>query len=212
MHDGEIVAHFIGSDLKAPDPGSVLWKKAHPVHLERYWSGEVAPPPRHASVRMLWSTRALYVRFVCHQQEPLIVSENAQTEKKTMGLWNRDVCEVFLAPNPDSLNRYFEFEAAPNGEWLDVAISWKPEGRESDWNFQSHITTATHIVAGWTIVALRIPWTEQIPEPRKGDRWRVNLFRCVGKDPNRGYVAWHPTNLPEPGFHLPEVFGWLLFE
>lgn len=212
MHAGEIVARYIASDLKAPDPGSVLWKQAHPVHLDRYWSGEVAPQTRHASARMLWSSQALYVRFVCHQHEPLIVSDDPVTQKKVMGLWNRDVCEVFVAPNADDVNQYFELEAAPNGEWLDVAISWRPEGRESDWDFQSHMTTAAHIVEGWTIIAIRLPWSERIPQPQKGQRWRVNLFRCVGTAPTRGYVAWQPTHLPEPGFHLPKVFGWLLFE
>ena len=52
---------------------------------------------------------------------------------------------------------------------------------------------------------------DPIPQPQQGDRWRVNLFRCVGKDPDRGYLAWQPTKMPKPGFHLPEVFGWLIF-
>jgi len=46
------------------------------------------------------------------------------------------------------------------------------------------------------------------PEP---ERWRVNLFRCVGKDPDRGYLAWQSTRTPKPNFHVPQVFGWLVF-
>ena len=59
--------------------------------------------------------------------------------------------------------------------------------------------------------AMRIPWNHWIHQPQKGERWQVNLFRCVGKDPNRGYLAWQPTKTPEPGFHVPQVFGWLVF-
>ena len=43
-----------------------------------------------------------------------------------MGLWDRDVCEIFIAPDEHVIERYFEFEAAPTGEWLDVAIHWSP--------------------------------------------------------------------------------------
>lgn len=212
LDDEIVVAKYIATDLRAPDIGSFRWKRSHPVQIHRYWSGEIAPEARHASARILWSKKALYVRFVCHQREPLIVNPDPQTEKKTKGLWDRDVCEIFIAPDPNQVNRYFEFEAAPTGEWLDVAVNWSAERRDSDWDFASEMTSEAHVVEGWTMISMRIPWNQWIPEPQKGDRWRVNLFRCVGKDPNRGYLAWQPTRLPEPGFHLPQVFGWLLFE
>ena len=55
--------------------------------------GAPAPLERQAEARILWSEKALHLRFICHQGEPLVVSDKPQTEKKTMGLWNRDVCE-----------------------------------------------------------------------------------------------------------------------
>ena len=61
--------------------------------------------------------------------------------------------------NANVIERYFEFEAAPTGEWLDVAIHWTPEKRESDWEFQSHMTTAAHIERDRVTVAMRIPGT-----------------------------------------------------
>jgi hypothetical protein len=210
--DKNIEARYIGPDLKVSDVTSDKWNGARPVQIDRYWSGEAAPPSRHAEARALWSQAALHVRFVCHQAEPLVVSDKPQLEKKTMGLWDRDVCEIFIAPDPHVVERYFEFEAAPTGEWLDVAIHWTPEKRESDWNFNSHMTTAAQLEKNRIILAMRIPWNQWIHGPQQGERWRVNLFRCVGKDPNRGYLAWQPTRLPEPAFHLPTVFGWLLFK
>jgi len=44
------------------------------------------------------------------------------------------------------------------------------------------------------------------------ERRRANLFRCIGSDPTRGYLAWQPTRTPEANFHLPQVFGWLVFK
>jgi Carbohydrate family 9 binding domain-like len=206
-----IKARHAGTDLAVDDFDRSDWNRAEPVQINRYWSGESAPSSRQAEARILWSDKALHVRYVCHQTEPLIVSDKPQTEKKTMGLWDRDVCEIFIAPDPNVVERYFEFEAAPTGEWLDVAIHWTPEKRESDWIFNSHMTTAAKIGADHLTIAMRIPWNHWIHQPQKGERWRVNLFRCVGKDPNRGYLAWQPTKMPQPGFHLPQVFGWLMF-
>jgi hypothetical protein len=206
-----IKAHQAATDLAVDDFDSSEWNRAEAIEINRYWSGETAPASRHAEARILWSDKALNVRYVCHQTEPLIVSDKPQTEKKTMGLWDRDVCEIFIAPDPHVVERYFEFEAAPNGEWLDVAIQWTPEKRESDWGFNSHMTTAAKIGKDHLTIGMRIPWNDWIHRPQKGERWRVNLFRCVGKDPNRGYLAWQPTKMPQPGFHLPQVFGWLVF-
>src|SRR5262245_7278826 len=207
-----IEAHYTPVDLKVADFKNVEWSRSQPVQINLYWSGESAPVTRQAEARLVWSKKALQIRFVCHQAEPLVISDKPQFEKKTMGLWDRDVCEIFIAPDPNVIERYFEFEAAPTGEWLDVAIHWSPEGRESDWDFNSHMTTAVEVEKDKITIAMRIPWNQWIHEPQKGERWRVNLFRCLGRDPNRGYLAWQPTGTPQPGFHVPRVFGWLLFK
>jgi len=207
----EVIARYIGYDLNVADFENADWRNAQAVKIDLYWSGERAAASRHAEARLLWSDKALHVRFVCQQAEPLIVSDRPQIETKTMGLWDRDVCEIFIAPDPNSVERYFELEAAPTGEWLDVEIHWKPEQRESDWKFESQMTTAAEIEKDRVTIAMRIPWSESIPKPQKGERWRVNLFRCVGRDPDRGYLAWQPTKMSKPGFHLPQVFGWLVF-
>jgi Carbohydrate family 9 binding domain-like len=208
----QIEARHFATVLNVKDLDSAEWEKANPVRLERYWSGEPAPAGRQAEARILWSENALHLRFVYDQTEPLVVSSNPQTRDKTMGLWDRDVCEIFIAPDPDVIERYFEFEAAPTGEWLDVAVHWAPEKRESDWEFRSHMTTAARMEKNRITIGMRIPWNHWIHKPQKGERWRVNLFRCVGKDPDRGYVVWQPTRTPTPNFHVPQVFGWLVFK
>jgi hypothetical protein len=188
------------------------WQKAEPAAIDHYWSGEPAPASRHAEARLLWSVNALHARFVCRQAEPLIVNPNPQTATKTKGLWDRDVCEIFIAPDPNLVERYFELEAAPTGEWLDVAIDWKPEKRDAHWEFQSQMSTAGSVEADRVTIAMRIPWKPAFHQPQKEERWRINLLRCVGKDPDRGYLAWQPTRTREPNFHVPKVFGWLIFK
>src|SRR5215471_10272715 len=193
-----IEARRAAVDLPVNDLQSDEWNKAQPVQIDRYWSGDRAPDSRHAEARILWTNTAMLVRYVCNQSEPLIVSEKPQTETKAMNLWDRDVCEIFIGRHPEAVERYLEFEVAPNGEWLDVAIDLTSGTRESDWKFNSHMTTATKIEQERVTMAMRIPWTPGIHRPQQGERWRVNLFRCVGKDLNRGYLSWQPTRTPEP--------------
>jgi hypothetical protein len=186
------------------------WSAAQPIRIARYWSGEEAPALRHAEARILWSEQSLMVRFVCNQSEPLIISSQPQLTTKTIGLWDRDVCEVFIAPDVENIGRYFEFEAAPTGEWVDLAINLRANVRDTDQEFQSGMTTAAKITDDQLTITIRIPWSDSIPKPQRGDEWRVNLFRCVGVG-NERYLAWQPTNTVEPNFHVPEVFGWLRF-
>jgi hypothetical protein len=210
--DQIIEARRAAADLNVNDLTSPEWNKSHPVQIDHYWSGDLAPTGRHAEARVLWSRKALHLRFICRQGEALVISSNPQTEKKTMGLWDRDVCEIFIAPDPQVVERYLEFEAAPTGEWLDVAIHWSLGKRESDWEFHSGMTTAARAEKDRVFIGMRIPWNHWIHEPQTGERWRVNLFRCVGKDPDRGYLAWQPTRTPQANFHVPQVFGWLVFK
>jgi Carbohydrate family 9 binding domain-like len=206
-----VEAPHIAFDFGVGDLNNAAWARAKSALLNLYWSGQPAPAGRHAEARLLWSDKALHVRFVCHQTEPLIVSPNPQTAKKTLGLWDRDVCEVFIAPDTNSVERYYEFEAAPTGEWMDVAIQRAQGKRQADWEFSSQMSTAAQVEKDRVTIAMRIPWNQSIHKPERNERWRVNLFRCVGKDPNRGYLAWQPTRTPQPNFHVPEVFGWLIF-
>ena len=212
MADNNIIeAQFTPADLAVNDLESSEWKKATAVNIDHYWSGEAAPESRRAEARLVWSDKALHIRYVCHQGEPLVVSDKPQIQTKTMQLWDRDVCEIFIAPDPHIVERYFEFEVAPTGEWLDVAIDLTSGTRESDWKFNSHMTTAAKMEKDRVTMAMRIPWNHWIHQPQKGERWRVNLFRCVGKDPSRGYLSWQSTRTPEPLFHVPKAFGWLVF-
>ena len=206
-----IVANYIGEPIAAGKFDHPAWENWQPVKLEHYWSGDPAPASRHAEARFFWSDEALHARFVGEQHEPLIVADNPITAQKTLGLWDRDVCEIFVAPDPAHPERYFEFEAAPTGEWVDLAIVVTPTGRETDWDFNSGMTTAAQLERNKLTVGIRVPWSDAIPKPAKGDMWRVNVFRCVGPEAPDRYLAWRPTRTPEPNYHVPEAFGTLRF-
>ena len=197
-----ISANFPISDLDHPD-----WQNAEPAVVREYWSGEAAPAGRHFEVRMLWSNEYLYVRFDAIQDEPLVVSDEPKRDTKTLGLWDRDVVEIFIAPDGNEPRRYFEFEAAPNGEWVDLAIDLTSGERVTDREYSSKMESAARIEEGKVLTAIKIPWAALGRRPDPGDIWLGNLFRCVGRDPNRGYLTWSPTLTEIPNFHVPERFG-----
>jgi alpha-galactosidase len=207
-----IKAQRVAHAPAASDLDHAAWNKAQAIHIARYWSGEEAPVKRHAEARLLWSDEALCVRFVCCQSEPLNLSTTPRKDQKTIGLWDRDVCEIFIAPDANRPEHYFEFEAAPTGEWLDLAIRWKPVERETEWDFHSGMTAAA-IIGGISVwIAMRIPWKALGHTPKVGERWRGNLFRCVGAGETRGYLAWRPTRTERPDFHIPKAFGEIIFK
>jgi alpha-galactosidase len=183
------------------------WKRAGEISIESYWSGEKANVGRHATAKLLWSDNALYVRFEANQTEPLIVNETPDLKTKANGLWDRDVCEIFIAPNPKVVNKYFEFEIAPTGEWIDLAICQLPEKRETDFDYDSRMKSAAKIEIGKVLMAIKISWKSFGKTPKANDVWKGNLFRCVGSGETRGYLAWQATKTEMPNFHVPEAFG-----
>lgn len=198
----------------AADPslsGETGWPEKGRVSVNHYWNGRKSPDGRSFEFLPVWSASGIFVRFLGRQSEPLVVSREPNLTAKTMNLWDRDVMEIFLAPDKATPLKYFEFEAAPTGEWVDVAIDYSSGKRESNWNYHSGMKAHGISESGSVTVTIYIPWSAFGTTPVDGDVWRGNVFRCVGKDPGRGYLAWSPTNTKSPNFHVPERFGEFVF-
>ena len=198
---------FLANDLAVSSLNNEAWDHAVAVSIENYWSGKKAPVGRQFEARLLWSREALYVRFDGNQAEPLIVSKTPELASKTIGLWDRDVCEIFIAPNKAVRNKYFEFEVAPTGEWVDLSIQWAPKKRQTDQEYSSGMESAVFVEAEKIVMAIKIPWKAFGKTPKSGDIWLGNLFRCIGKGRERGYLAWQATKTTKPSFHVPSKFG-----
>jgi len=207
MNDLLQVPH--SGDLQLRDWDNLAWQNAPVAILDHLCSGELAPPSRRCDARLLWTNSALLVRFDCRQDEPVVATEKPDLSCKTLDLFNRDVVEIFIAPQDLLTRRYYEFEAAPNGEWLDLMLHRDSENEpyQPDWNWISGMTTAARSDDKNTIIVMRIPWRSIGRMPRKGEEWRANLFRCAGAP--QSYLSWQVTNAP--GFHVPERFGRLRF-
>ncbi len=205
-------AKYISEDFSIENFNHTEWNNAQPIYITKYWSGEEAPDHRHAKALALWSDKFLYVRFDCNQTESLVIKDKPQTKRKADKLWERDVCEIFIAPNENEPGRYFEFEVAPTGEWLDLAIYQKMDGRETDWQYESKMIASAKIEEQGVKMVIRIPFSSLDFQSESNMRKRVNLFRCIGSGAMRGYLAWQPTLTQQPNFHIPKAFGWIEFQ
>jgi len=199
---------YIGEDFAFDDFHNKVWQKTTEISLNRYWLGNLAEPERHATAQLVWTTRELIIRFEGNQKEPLITNSKPDVSEKAIGLWERDVFEIFVAPDADNLEHYFEFEVAPTGEWLDAEIKILLNGeRKTDFEYHSGMKAAAEIFDNKVLAVIKIEWQAFGKKPQIGEIWRGNLFRCIGSGKNRGYLAWQPTNTETPNFHVPEAFG-----
>lgn len=199
---------YISEDLSVTDGKNEIWKNCPKVEIKHYWSGKLAEDARRSNVQMAWTENALLIKFSGSQKEPLNINAAPDFSKKTEKLWERDVFEIFVAPDAKNSRRYFEFEAAPTGEWLDLEMFISEDGeRQPDFVYNSGMEVAAQILDIEIQVLMKIGWDAFGKRPAAGDVWRGNLFRCIGFGKNRGYLTWQPTQTAEPNFHVPDKFG-----
>jgi alpha-galactosidase len=189
-------------------PPDKAWAAAPPVQFDADWRGLNVDAERGTEVRLLWTPETLYLRFVARYRS-ITVFPDADARGWRDRLWERDVCEVFLQPDPGDPRRYKEFEVAPNGFWIDLGIG---PGEKHD--LQSGMRRRVRMdepARQWTaVVALPMKSLTERFDPAAV--WRVNFFRVEGAGEPRFYSAWRATGTPQPNFHVPDAFGRLVFE
>lgn len=204
----EIVANYIDHEIEVNVAHSAAeWQRAVPVVFSSDWQGENSDPARQTEVRVLWSQQTLYLRFECRYRE-LYVFENSEPNGRRDHLWDRDVAEAFLQPDPSRPQLYREFEVSPNGMWIDLDIS--PEGPADLKSGLQRSVTVNHDLHTWT-AELSIPMKALTGEFDPSKIWRANFYRVEGSNEPRAYMAWLPTRTPKPNFHVPRAFGILRF-
>ncbi|HEX4486307.1 MAG TPA: carbohydrate-binding family 9-like protein [Terriglobales bacterium] len=184
-----------------------VWQLAQPIEFCKDWRGENPDPGLQTQARLLWSEQALYVRFDCRYRE-LFLFEDSDASGRRDQLWDRDVAEIFLQPEPSRPRLYKEFEVSPNGMWIDLDISDEAvTGLKSGLERSVFLDKKHHTWAA----ELAIPMKSLIQKFDPARAWRINFFRIEGPREPRTYHAWKPTMTAEPDFHVPEAFGELRF-
>jgi alpha-galactosidase len=188
-----------------PTPPS--WELTAPQRFNADWQGKNADPERETEVRLLWTPESLFVRFHAKYRGMTVFSD-AEPNGRRDQLWDRDVAEVFLQPDPAHLLRYKEFEVSPNGFWIDLDIA---PGEKHDLKSGLRRRIMLNEAAKTWVAELALPMKCLVERFDPAAAWRVNFFRVEGSAEPRFYSAWRPTRTPAPNFHVPEAFGELVF-
>jgi alpha-galactosidase len=210
---GTAIALALGGALDKDNfPRARAWGQAQPIRFDADWQGQHGDPTRSTEVRLLWTKETLFLRFECRYRE-LTTFGDSDPDRRRYQLWDRDVAEVFLQPDPASPHRYWEFEVSPNGMWIDLDIDLdKRPGHKG--NPQSGMKSRVHVdkkQKTWT-AEIALPMRNLAPDFDPRADWRVNFFRVEGPTEPRFYSSWQPTHTAKPSFHVPEAFGKLRFQ
>ena len=196
------------------NPDSPTWAHAASTSIEKDCSYQIDYAHLKTEVRAFWTDSDLYLLFISPYTE-LNLWLPADNTKDRLKLWDRDVVEFFLGDDWQNIKRYREFEIAPTGDWVDLAIDLNKDTYDakwdSGWQRQGRIDEKNHI---W-YAAARVPLRSVSEKPvEAGSKWRVNLYRIdgLGADPVRHFMCWQPTCVinRDPN-HVPEHFGTLVF-
>jgi len=204
----EIVALHTANEitLNASHPAAI-WHQADLVAFSSDWQSKNPDPERETHVQALWSPKTLYLRFECRYRE-LFLFDDSDPDGRRDQLWERDVAEAFLQPDPSRERYYKEFEISPNGMWIDLDIF--PGGRADLKSGMQRSVVLDRQSRTWT-AELSIPLKALTSSFDSSAVWRVNFFRCEGTKEPRQYLAWRATHSPEPNFHVPSAFGKMRF-
>ncbi len=192
----------------------VAWKSASSVGEFQFpwWTDG---KKEGTAAKMLWDDTYLYVSFVC--QDDYIWAEH---EERDSPVYRDDCVEVFVSPNSDSINQYYNVEMNVKGVSLDF---YHPSvGSKEPWDPPIRIATSVEgtlnddsDVDRFWILEVAIPFeayslVAKNTPPEAGDKWRLNLNRLGGQT-NPQHSQWSPSKTQTVSFHAPEFFGEAVF-
>lgn len=205
------IRHVEGNAELTDNPNADVWKQAASQEMYKDCNRAVEHRDLTTQIRAFWTDTSLYLLFRCpYHGLNLFLPPNHDVPRA--GLWDRDVVETFIGYDWTDIHHYREFEIAPTGDWIDLAIDLNHHRFDSSW--RSGWRTVAHIDEANKIwyAAAEIPLSSISPGPvHDGTKWRIDFYRIdgTGPDPQRNFLCWRPTC--HHSNHVPERFGTLLF-
>jgi hypothetical protein len=209
------IPHVTGIPKLTLDERSSIWKNAATQKMWKDCSKQIEYPETATIIKAFWTDTDLYFLFRCPYKDlNLFLPPNHEAPR--VGLWDRDVVEMFLGDDWQNIRHYREFEIAPTGDWIDLAIDLDKKETDHNWRSGWQTLARTDQAHKTWYAATRIPLNAiSAQQVVPGTKWRMNLYRIdgLGADPVRHFLCWQPTCVQnrDPN-HVPEHFGTLIFE
>lgn len=195
------------------------WSAAEPVVLQ-YWWPEQSGPRQRTEVRLLWDDEALYVCYVCEDED--ITAVHTERDDPT---YRDDCCEIFIQPDPERKpTAYIGLEMNARAVLYDyftvLGVALVRRFDLTGWQLMTRLDGTLNVAGdqdrGW-VLEVKIPFanfddlTRTLP-PAPGTTWRCQLNRWDGTEPHRALSLWTHSGMKGPNPHNPERFGYLVFE
>jgi hypothetical protein len=208
------IAHAKGNPKLTLDENAAIWKRAPAQIMWKDCSRQIDYPQSKTTIKAFWTATDLFLLFRCPYGE-LNLFLPANHAAPRVGLWDRDVVEMFLGDDWQNIRHYREFEIAPTGDWIDLAIDLDHQSYDHNWRSGWETLARVDEARKIWYAAARIPLKAVSEQAVKaGTKWRMNLYRIdgLGTDPQRHFLCWQPTCVQnrDPN-HVPENFGTLVF-
>ena len=202
------------SDFEVTGNGSdPAWNATEWVTLKRI----KGTSPYETRAKLLYSEKGIYALYHCEDRKI-----TATLQEDFASLWKEDVIEMFLWPD-ETYPIYLEYELSPLNYELVILVP-NLNGRSAGWtpwNYQGQKKTrkSTSVVrdekgepTAWT-GEFFIPYAllrplQNVP-PKKGTKWRANIYRIDYDETESTYWSWQPVN---NNFHEFQKYGTFVFD
>ncbi len=190
-----------------PSFDAAVWEGLPAMILSDTVTGE--KPALDTRIKMFVDDKQRMLFYGFWAEDDAVLSE---FQNRDDPLYKQDVLEVFLCDTP-LLYKYKELQVSPfNLQYdafityhgpgdIDVNVAWDYEGWRSETCYDAEANTLTSV---WGL-----PLDGLDHDPKPGECWRMNIYRCDTSARGRVFLAWSPTGAAQ--YHVPERFGWLDF-
>jgi hypothetical protein len=192
-----------------------VWQAAPMITLQFPWENQTGAKQK-TEARLLWDDRALYVFYACEDEDIVALFSNRDDPT-----YRDDAVEIFINPRPQQETTYYGLEMNAGAVLYDyVAVMPRLFFKRFQMNgvqLAVHVRGTRNVRGnkdqGWNL-ELAIPWENLeilAARPKAGDRWRAQLNRWDGVEPNRRLSMWVNPQVDNSWPHVPSRFGWLEF-
>jgi uncharacterized protein (DUF362 family) len=185
-----------------------VWSSAPAASFQTDYAGKPTSIP--TTVRFLWQKGALFVLFELGSAGLNVDASFAESRERPQ-LYEEDCVELFLAPDPQRAQHYYEIELGPLGHFLDLEIDRARKSSRVEWSSGLTVKTSHDAERRTAIIEARLSAPELVSALVAGARLPLALYRMEGTNP-RSYLAWRPPRTSKPNFHVPDGFGVLVVD
>ena len=198
-----------------------FWNNIPSIQLRNFMGDQPEHFPQ-TQVKMAYDSLNLYLIFRVDDQ--YVLANATQTNGR---VWEDSCVEFFFSPCENSQSEYFNLETNCIGTLLMQYHNIIEQKDEMVPVVKSKEILIATTLSGPIPVEMVPPvvWVVEysLPihilssygktiQPAAGISWRANFYKCADKSSHPHWLTWSKVNYPKPRFHLPEFFGYLVFQ